>query len=321
MSQGPGYAANAQAMKSAGAETDSVPPIAWVLLVALTFAWGSMWPLLKLAMSEIPLLTFRSGSALLAGLILFAASALAGLRLKPAPGEFPKILLCAGVNVSLWFFLSALAVSYLPAGRAALLAYTMPLWALIIGVVFLKERMTRKRIAGVAAGFCAVLVLSYEDVVAAGSDGLPIGIVAILAAAVTWSTGSILQKNFLFKTPVSVHVSWQFVIGSIPLLALSASYDDPAWIQTVSTPVLLAAASVTLISQSFGLWCWSMILKLTHMGFASIAVLTVPMMSQVLSFLFLGEAFGMVELIGLTLLTVGLATVLPLDGLKALLRG
>lgn len=308
-------------MQSGGTEAHSVPPVAWVLLIALTFAWGSMWPLLKLAMTEIPLLTFRSGSALVAGLILFAASALAGLSLRPVKGEFRKVLLCAGVNVSLWFFLSALAVSYLPAGRAALLAYTMPLWALIIGVLFLKERLTRKRVAGVTAGIAAMLVLTFEDIVAAGTAGFPVGIVAILAAALTWSTGSILQKTFAFKTPVSVHVAWQFVIGSIPLLALSASLDDPGWVQTVSKPVLLAAASVTLISQSFGLWCWSMLLKLTHIGFASIAVLTVPMMSQVLSFAFLGEAFGPVELCGLVLLTVGLATILPLSGLKALLRG
>ncbi len=289
----------------------SVPVAAWLLLLCLTFAWGSMWPLLKLALTEIPLLTFRAGSAACAGLIMFGVAAISGIALRPAAGEARKVVLCAAVNVTMWFFLSALAVTYLPAGRAALLAYTMPLWALVVGVLFLKERLTLRRCLGVAAGIGAVLVFAWDDLRTAGAAG--IGIAAILAAALTWSVGSTLQKHFNFKTPVSVLVAWQFVLGSMPLMALALGTEETAWIADISMPVIASAISVTLISQAFGLWCWSMILKLTDMAFASIAVLTVPLMSQVLSILFLGEPFGPVELAGMLLITFGLATVLPLD--------
>lgn len=301
------------AAAAAGASPRAVPGTAWVLLICLTFAWGAMWPLMKLTLTEIPLLTFRAGSAACAGTIMLCVAAATGLALRPAAGEVRKVILCAGVNVSLWFFLSALAVTYLPAGRAALLAYTMPLWALVIGVMFLKERLTARRCVGVAAGIGAVLVFAWDDLGAAGQAGFPVGIVAILLAALTWGVGSTLQKQFNFKTPVTTLVAWQFVLGSLPLMALALGSEDTGWVATVSGPVIAAAAGVTVISQAFGLWCWSMILKLTDMAFASIAVLTVPMMSQVLSFLFLGEPFGPVELAGLLLITFGLATVLPLD--------
>jgi len=44
-----------------------------------------------------------------------------------------------------------------------------------------------------------------------------------------------------------------------------------------------------------------------------------PLASLMLSFILLGEKLGMTEFFGLGLITIGLATVLPLGGLKSLL--
>lgn len=304
----------------------TVPPAAWLLLAGLTVAWGSMWPLLKIALGDIPLFSLRAGSAAGAALVLFAVAAASGIALAPRREERGKLVLCALVAVSAWFFLSALGVSLLPAGRAALLAYTMPLWALLIGVVFLNERLTLRRLLGVASGLAAILLFVYDDLAAtsdtAGSEaGFPaLGIIVILGAALAWSVGSTLQKQFDFKTPLSTLVGWQFLIGSVPLAGIAVMTDGTAWVATVSAEALLAALSVTLVSQAFGLWCWYSILKLTDMAFASIAVLSVPLMTQVLSAVLLGETFGPVEAVGLALITLGLATVLPLQGLTGRLR-
>lgn len=305
-----------------------VPAAAWVLLIALTLAWGSMWPLLKLALTDIPLFSLRAGSAVGAALTLFAVAGAFGVSLVPRRAERGRLVLCALVAVSAWFFLSALGVSLLPAGRAALLAYTMPLWTLLIGVFFLKERLTARRLVGVASGVGAVLLFVWDDLArapdpgaGAGDAAFPaLGIVVILGAALAWSVGSTLQNQFDFKTPLSTLVGWQFLIGAIPLAIFALLNDGIDWIATVSTEALLAALSVTLISQAFGLWCWYSILKLTDMAFASIAVLSVPLMTQVLSAFLLGETFGPIEAAGLTLITLGLATILPLRDLGARLR-
>lgn len=299
-----------------------VPAMAWLLLCGLTLAWGSMWPFMKLALTEVPLLTFRSSSALVAGLVMLVGAAAFGSRIRPAAGEFPKIFLVATFAVTLWFFLSALGVQYLTAGRAVLLAYTMPLFAMLIGVVGYGERITLKRGFGVASATAAVLVLAWQDLFMAESGaGLPIGVVAMLGAAFCWSLGSTLQKRFQFQTPVHVLVGWMFLSGAVPL-GIAAGVRDPAidWTE-LSLPVLSAALCVTLISQAFGLWCWSMILKLTDVAFASIAVLTVPLATQVLSFIILGETFGLTEGLGLVMILLGLTAVLPVGHMLRHLRG
>jgi drug/metabolite transporter (DMT)-like permease len=296
---------------STSASAGTVPALAWILLVALTFAWGAMWPLLKITVAEIPLFSYRAGSAVVAGILLFAVTWLSGFSARPVRGEFRKIAVVGTFGVALWFILSGLSVSLLPAGRAALLAYTMPFWALVVAILFLGEHVTVKRCVGVSAGLGAILLLSWESLVAGSKDVPLLGIAVVLCAAVVWSVGSTLQKEFAFKTPVSAHLAWQLMIGAIPLTCVALLVDSTAWVATVSADAMLAGLIVTVFSLAFGLWCWSMILKLTDMAFASIAVLTVPAASLCLSAFLLGEPLGAVELGGLALLLVGLATILP----------
>jgi drug/metabolite transporter (DMT)-like permease len=297
-----------------------IPAQAWILLIALMFCWGAMWPLIKVATAEIPVLSLRGLSALLAAIALLATAMVTRKRLFPLKAEWKKIAICAFFLVFAWFYLSALAVSLLPAGRAALLAYTMPFFSLVIGVIFLKEKITAKRLVGVVSCVSAVLVLAWSSLQDIAEQGFPVGILAILSAALIWSIGSTLQKRYNFQTPVTVTLGWMLIIGGIPLSILALALDPITWVSTASQNALLATLGVAILSQAFGFWCWSTILKLTDIAFASIAVLCVPMMSQILSFFLVGEVFGWVEFAGLSLITLGLATVLPLSGVKTLLK-
>lgn len=299
------------------ASAGTVPALAWILLAALTFAWGSMWPLLKIAVSEIPLFSFRAASAIVAGILLFGVTWLSGFSARPVKGEMPRIAIVGLFGVALWFVLSALSVSLLPAGRAALLAYTMPFWALVVAVLFLGERLTARRALGVSAGLGAILLLSWRDLVGDAEETSLVGIGVVLCAAVVWSVGSTLQKEFAFKTPVSAHLAWQLMIGAAPLIGIALLIDSTDWMASVSQRAVIAGLVVSVFSLAFGLWCWSMILKLTNMAFASIAVLSVPAASLCLSAYLLDEPLGPTELGGLALLLVGLATILPFQRKRA----
>jgi drug/metabolite transporter (DMT)-like permease len=302
------------------APTRKIPKRAWILLLALMFCWGAMWPLIKIATAEVPVLSLRGLSALIAAAVLLGSAVVTRKGLLPIANEWKKIALCSIFLVFAWFYFSALAVSLLPAGRAALLAYTMPFFSLVIGVIFLHEKITSKRLIGVMCCLSAVLLLAWNDLQGIASQGIPVGILAILAAALIWSIGSILQKQFNFQTPVTVTLGWMLIIGGVPLSILALLLDPTEWVFTASNQALLATLAIAVLSQAFGFWCWSTILKLTDVAFASIAVLCVPMMSQAMSFILVGEAFGLVEFVGLLLITLGLATVLPLNGLKTALK-
>ncbi len=295
----------------------NIPPRAWALLPLLACCWGATWPLMKIGTGEIPILTFRAITGLVAGVALTALGALRYGSVRPLSHEWRGIFLCAPISVTGWFYFSALAVTLLPASRAAILAYTMPLWAFLIGVLFLKEPILKRRCLGVAAGIAAILLFAWEDLAGAfeGAAGIPWGIVAITAAAIVWSVGSTLQKELRFESPVIAVAAWQLLIGAVPLAALALALEPTGWTADVSVEALAATAGVALVSQATGMWVWFTMLQITSMAFASLAVLAVPLVGMSLSALLLGETIGLVEGAGFLLITVGLATVLPLDRL------
>ncbi|MCR9219573.1 MAG: DMT family transporter [Alphaproteobacteria bacterium] len=291
-----------------------VPLRAWLLLPFLAVAWGATWPLMKIGAAEIPILTFRAMTGFLAGGALLLLARLRYGTAAPMRRDWRGIALCGFVSVTAWFYLSALSVTLLPASRAALLAYTMPFWAFLIGVLFLKEPIALRRVFGVAAGVSAILLMAWDDVAAAvGSAGVvfPWGVAAITAAAIVWSVGSTLQKEMAFQSPVMQVAGWQLLIGAAPLAALALAFEPMAWTQTVGARALLATAGVALISQALGMASWFTLLNATSVAFASLAVLVVPAMGMALSVLLLGERLGLVDALGFLLIATGLATVLP----------
>ena len=77
------------------------------------------------------------------GAVLLAALALLRRDSLKVPREiWPRLLTAALLNVTGWMVLMGLALLWLPASEAALIAYTMPVWASIIAWPVLGERPT-----------------------------------------------------------------------------------------------------------------------------------------------------------------------------------
>ena len=110
----------------------TLPRSTWLLLVGLTFGWGLNWPIMKIALAQMPVWSFRSmcviGGA--AGMFLIAW---AGRRnLVPPPAHWGRLAGTSVFNVALWNVCIAYGLTYLPAGRSVILAYTMPLWVVLL---------------------------------------------------------------------------------------------------------------------------------------------------------------------------------------------
>ena len=133
------------------------------LLVAITVIWGLNWSAVKLAVDELPVLTFSTLRLLFAGVGMLTICRLARLPLRVPRGELLPLLLMALLNVTLWHVCAAFGVSFLASGRAAILAFTMPLWAALLAVPMLGEKLRWNVLAGLAIGLAAVGVLVAPD--------------------------------------------------------------------------------------------------------------------------------------------------------------
>ena len=81
---------------------DRVSPKVLVLLALLTFVWGTNWPLFKIALDELPVLTFRSIVLISACVVLVAILAVRGESFRVPKGKWPALIAASATNILIW---------------------------------------------------------------------------------------------------------------------------------------------------------------------------------------------------------------------------
>src|SRR5260221_13534400 len=133
-------------------DADRLPPRLWWVLVGLTFAWGFNWSAMKVALHEITPWVFRSLCLGLGSTVLFLVLRASGQKVTVPAGQWPRLALLAFFNIPCWNPVVAYGLTMITSGRAAILAYTMPVLAVPLSVWLLGERMTSRKIAGLVLG-------------------------------------------------------------------------------------------------------------------------------------------------------------------------
>ena len=289
------------------APSQTVPRTALLLLAALTLFWGFNWPIMKTAVSEIPPLIFRSFCLGSGAIGLFALALLGGKSLRVPRRQVVPLVLASFFNMTVWNIFIAYGISMVPAARSAILAYTMPLWAILFGAMVLGERLTVRRLFGLAAGLAGMAVLMAGDLSALVEA--PLGTMLILGAAMSWGAGTVIVKRAAFTIPVTTLAGWQLVIGGAPIFLATLMLDWGS-IGPVGVAPMLATAYNMFICFIFCYWAWFRIVGMVPVAVAGLGTLMVPVIGVFSSAWLLDEAIGMPELASLALVTVALGSVL-----------
>ena len=99
--------------------------------------------------------------------------------------------------------------------EATSLLFTVPIFATILSVMFLSERVGIKRWGAIFLGFAGILVITRPDV------SLNLGHLLLLSSAILWSISIVIAKKLTEKDTIISITFWQ-AMGCVPL-ALVAS--------------------------------------------------------------------------------------------------
>ncbi|HEY4374499.1 MAG TPA: DMT family transporter [Burkholderiales bacterium] len=284
-----------------------IPRTAWALLLILALFWGGNWPILKVAVSEVPVFWFRTvcawGGAI--GLLLIAGAS--GTPLAVPRRDWGRLGLAGILSIAGWNAFSGYGVLNLPVGRASMLAYTMPLWLVLLSVVWLKERLDLQNGLGLLLGMSGVALLIGQDFSAVLHA--PVGTLCMLGAAISWAIGVAMIKKKPFGLPPTVQTAWMMVVGGLPTAALALAFES-----ALPPPLSIAAwAAVAYNVAVAGVVCYWAFYKLVNMvpaSVAGIASLIVPVVGMLTGMVFLGERPTMSDWIALALIVGALGVVL-----------
>ncbi|CAB3768158.1 DMT family transporter [Paraburkholderia humisilvae] len=279
-----------------------------LFLLITAVGWAINWPAMKVLLREWPPLFSRGVAGVAAALLLFALVIARGESMRVPVRALPRLLLAAGTNVLAWMGLSTLSMVWLPVNQAALLVYTMPLWAML----FAWPMQARRPSAG---GFCALVLGLAGVAVLLGGHGFSldanrlVGIICALLAAVLFAFGTVANREPMPIAPLAL-VAWQVMIGCAPMVLFGLAVERPqlAALHADGWAVLIYMA---LVPMCVCYLAWFETLRRLPAEIASIGMLLVPVLGIVAAALSIGEPLGA---------RTALAMVLTLSGVALALR-
>jgi len=291
----------------------SLPPNARALLpiALLTLIWGCNWPVLKMGVTEMAPLTFRALTLPFAAAGMLAVAALSGDSLRVPRAWWRRVATLAIFNIAGWNGLVLFGVQQMPAGRSAILAYTMPIWATMIATMVLHEPLSRRKLAGLVLGASGMLLLIGEEVRVIRQA--PLGALLILAAAVVWAIGTVLLRKW--KPPIAQNAlsGWMMLLGWLPLLLAAPLFDPQPLVTTLATLSArgwFALAYNVFLAGTVAHWAWFTLARTLPVAASSLSSLPVPVVGVFSGIVLLGERPGVQEWLALGLVVLALFVVL-----------
>src|SRR3989442_7397896 len=172
---------------------------------------------MKVVMTEMAPLHFRV-------LCLFAIAQANRLPIGVRKGSWPRLAAMAAFIDAVGNVLAIYAVTFMESGGAVILAYTFPVWSVLLGVWFLREPLTGRRLAGVILGLLGMLLLLGEELQAVGRS--PTGALLLVASAISWAVSTAIMKRWPVDLPTTSFTGWQMLIALVPVLSGAFFFEN-----------------------------------------------------------------------------------------------
>jgi drug/metabolite transporter (DMT)-like permease len=200
-----------------------------VQLVLITVVWGLNWPVMKAGVQDFAPLTFRLLSMVGGLAVLGITARVRGYSLRVPREHWREVVLLGMTNMVLWYVLSIWGVKLLSSGRAAILGYTMPVWAALVGWLFWRDGLSPRLAAGVLAAVAAVALLLGGELGAIA--GRPLGTLLMLGAAVCWAVGTQWMRRRRVDVPIVVLSFWMMALSVVLCGAIAWLVERPQWVR------------------------------------------------------------------------------------------
>lgn len=278
------------------------------LLALLTVTWGMNWPVMKLGVTDLEPMTFRAVSIALGLPVLWLIVRSQRVPLAVPREHWGELLAIALTNMVIWFILVMYGVKLLASGRAAILGYTMPIWAALIGIVVFGERPSRRLAIGVAAAAAGVALLLAGEIGAIA--GSPLGTVCMLMAALSWGLGTHLTRRRRMRTHVLAITFWSLALSLVVCAAAALLLERGTWRGAPGTSGWWAIAYNALIIVGFSQVLWFRLASTLAPVASGLSVMMIPAIGLFSGMAILGETPRWQDWVALGCILAAIASVL-----------
>ena len=274
------------------------PSRSLLLVPLLGLLWGFNWPAVRISLTEIAPWTLRAAGMTFAGLVLVAVALARGIPLAVPREQWSRLIIAGFLSIAAFNILLAFAQLMAPTSRAAILTFTMPIWATLLALPILGERFDRRRLLGLVLGISGLVCLGLPLI---RSGQFSPGLALALLAALSWALGTIVTKRWPVAAPALTIAAWQLLVGGVAA-GLGMLVFEGLPVPKLLSPKVAAALSFHILgAQALAYFLWFVVVARLPAGIASLGTLMVPAVGALGSVLLLGERPTATDWLGLAL--------------------
>lgn len=278
------------------------------MLSFVIFLWGSSFTLLKLGLDELPPITLAFLRSLIALplLIVFAYHQ----DRKVLGSQFLqgwKVFSVLGLmGVTLYHVSQNIGLQLTTASNSSLIISSNPVFIALLDHLYIKERITIKRIVGIFMAFVGIVLVIRPLEWSLDPLGL-IGDLLSLGAALCWAVYSVMCKKVLSDHESGSVTLYSMAYGTLFLFPVALVFERPTLPTSIWIWSLLLALSV--FSSALAYLLWSKALENVSATTAGSFLFFLPVISISVAYFVLSEVLDTSFAIGAALVVIGVVMI------------
>lgn len=276
-----------------------------MLGLTVVLLWGLNFLAIHAGLEHFPPLFFAA--------LRFAVMAVPVILFVPRPNVPLRWLLLYGIGFGTvqFAFLFLAMDEGMPTGLASLVLQSSAPFTVLLCVLLLGERMSRRQVLGIGVAVAGMVIIGVDRTTHGASAAL-LPVLLTLVAGLGWAFGNIGSR--LARPDNALHLTlWMCVIPPIPLYALSLAVEGPRAgfdaITTVGSHTGLVAlaglAYVVVLGTAAGSGLWTYLMSRYPASRVAPFSLLVPVVGITAAWIFLDETPRPWEIIGAAIVIIG----------------
>lgn len=277
---------------------------AWGLLILIVIVWGANWSIMKVGLRSIDPLWFTAARLFIAMIAMSILLLFLGRLKLPHKQDIPIVLGVGVMQFAAFVTLINLGLMEVNAGRAALLAYTTPLWVTPAAHFVLREKTSRIKLIGVGIGLCGLLILFNPLGFDWNDTSVVKGNALLLLAALIWALSIVHVRKHQWQGSVLELAPWQILVALMIVVPFAwfTETRSAIWSRELIIILLYNGIMATALAQ----WASIRVTQLLPAVTVSLGFLMVPLMGIFASSIWLKEPFTLTLGVGAAFIVGGL---------------
>jgi drug/metabolite transporter (DMT)-like permease len=284
----------------------------WLAMATIYLVWGSTYLGIAIAIESLPPFLMAAVRFLIAGGLLLAWEVIRtrGRLVLPSRREIRDSAIVGGLLLGIGNGFVAFGEQTVASGIAAILVAMIPLWLVVFGRLYFRERVSRLAALGVAIGLVGVAVLVWP---AGGANAFdPLGILILVLAPIGWAHGTLFSAHRarLPRSPLLAS-GLQMLAGALLLAIEGTLTGEPARFhpEAISPASALALAYLVVFGSMLAFTTYAWLLRHAPLSLVGTYAYVNPVVAVVLGAIFLAEPVSARTLVASAVIVAAVAMI------------